>query len=37
MFATQALAGGHALSTEEVLNKHLTSFGAGNVDAIMRE
>jgi len=37
MFATQALAGGHALSTEEVLNKHLTSFGAGNVDAIMED
>ncbi|SMX24062.1 nuclear transport factor 2 family protein [Boseongicola aestuarii] len=37
LFATQAFPGGHALSTEEVLNKHLTSFGAGDVDAIMED
>lgn len=34
---TQSFAGGHALSTEEVLTKHLTSFGAGDVDAIMED
>jgi ketosteroid isomerase-like protein len=35
--ATQALAGSHAMSTEEVLNKHLTAFGAGDVDALMED
>lgn len=37
LVASQVLAGGHALSTEEVLNKHLTSFGAGDVDALMED
>jgi hypothetical protein len=37
LVATQTFAGGHALSTEEVLNKHLASFGAGDVDAIMED
>jgi ketosteroid isomerase-like protein len=37
LLATQSFAGEHVLSTEEVLNKHLTSFGAGDVDAIMED
>ena len=37
LLGTQAIAGSHAMSTEEVLNKHLTSFGAGDVDALMED
>ena len=37
IFASQAFAGSHTRSTEEVLNAHLTSFGAGDVDAIMQD
>ncbi|MFY0595507.1 MAG: nuclear transport factor 2 family protein [Cognatishimia sp.] len=37
VFATSAFAEGHSRSTEEVLTHHLTAFGAGDVDAIMKD
>jgi len=37
IFASQAFAESHTRSTEDVLNAHLASFGAGDVDAIMQD
>jgi hypothetical protein len=37
IFATQAWADGHGMSPDKVLEHHLTSFGAGDVDAIMED
>ena len=37
VFASSALADGNAMSTEEILNKHLGAFGAGDVDGLMED